>query len=921
FQPGFKTALVNLMPESHGTPANPAEPVPAENIRDVVVTPSGPISIKIDLKGRPLETTDQLGRRLEYVWANNGNIKAVKQPNKTIIYDYDNVGNRNKIEFKHQETSLTANFEYNSNNQIAQVTDYMDRKTSFEYSPDGTNLTRIISNTNEGLYISYKDTTFPNKITNISNAIGEEYEYSYNNNGDLEQMLDPLGNVLSIEYYDNGNIKAFKDAEDNKIEYAYDNSGFLKEEIIDQSGNRNCYSYDKSGLLRWKLDAKNSQGSCPHWDPEISSDNSESFFYDKSGRLTRTVDRLRNDKEFLYNQSGQISQIKSRDSVYTKFHYDNVGRTTRIECQDLFKNYSYDFDDNRTLLENNDSRVESFYDGFGRPLRHVTIYKWQDKLYPMEFNYQYNSNGKRTYMSNPFTPDTSYSYDDRDRLIRISQGSLIFNYSYDDSGRIDMVIYPNGVIAQREYDGKGRLTDLAYLLNGTLLWATRNIKYDRVNNVTEYTIYRNGLMENKTSYAYDSLYRLIDVAHGETDNRHHEAFSYDIANNLRISPHSTAYAYNVAHQLIEDDNYKYDYDLNGNLIRVNNRTRSEEVLFTYDCFNRLSEVFIFENGNIVSNNIYLYDGDGKKIFAKQNSNKDSNIVGRIYVYDYEDVIAELNKYGVVEATYIHGPGVDEPLAITIAGRTYYYHQDLFGSIVFITDDNGHIINYYNYESFGKLLSVECPSEYIGKPCIANHYTFLSREWDKSIGLYYFKYRWYDPYSYRFTQEDIMKTTNPYVFLDGNPTNWRDPSGLMKEGTKEYKKCYNETKTGWETGLSVAENSPLATDATKNEAKECKIELKEKKNKGNLTESVKILCSKLSQEEYNELKILTENLLKDAMKAKTGIDKFEDQYRKSLEELNNYKQELTDKYDIDLPLPEPCKKCLGIKNPEKESKGE
>jgi hypothetical protein len=29
---------------------------------------------------------------------------------------------------------------------------------------------------------------------------------------------------------------------------------------------------------------------------------------------------------------------------------------------------------------------------------------------------------------------------------------------------------------------------------------------------------------------------------------------------------------------------------------------------------------------------------------------------------------------------------------------------------------------------------------------------------------------------------------------------------MKEGTKEYKKCYSETKAGWETGLSVAEKN-------------------------------------------------------------------------------------------------------------------
>ena len=54
-------------------------------------------------------------------------------------------------------------------------------------------------------------------------------------------------------------------------------------------------------------------------------------------------------------------------------------------------------------------------------------------------------------------------------------------------------------------------------------------------------------------------------------------------------------------------------------------------------------------------------------------------------YDIEDILFELDGSGNVVTEYLHGPGIDEPIAMIRGGQTYYYHADGLGSIIAITD--------------------------------------------------------------------------------------------------------------------------------------------------------------------------------------------------------------------------------------------
>jgi len=81
---------------------------------------------------------------------------------------------------------------------------------------------------------------------------------------------------------------------------------------------------------------------------------------------------------------------------------------------------------------------------------------------------------------------------------------------------------------------------------------------------------------------------------------------------------------------------------------------------------------------------------------------------------------------------------------------------------------------------------------------ANMYRLSSKEWTGNWSLYYFGYRFYDPNLQRWLNRDPLQEeggVNLYCFVDNNPVNAFDPSGLFKLCTPYAKipcgkhKCY------------------------------------------------------------------------------------------------------------------------------------
>ena len=143
--------------------------------------------------------------------------------------------------------------------------------------------------------------------------------------------------------------------------------------------------------------------------------------------------------------------------------------------------------------------------------------------------------------------------------------------------------------------------------------------------------------------------------------------------------------------------------------------------------------------------------------------------------------------------------------------TYYYHQDMRGNTVALTDDKGDIITAkISYLPYGEIDQENSD----GSDIIRAKYT--GKELDKDTGLYYFGARYYDPSLGVFiTPEGNQEFFNPYLYVGNNPTSMVDPDGnfsmtvaLVAAGiglvsayliTSSYSGSYNPADWNWSLG--------------------------------------------------------------------------------------------------------------------------
>jgi len=168
----------------------------------------------------------------------------------------------------------------------------------------------------------------------------------------------------------------------------------------------------------------------------------------------------------------------------------------------------------------------------------------------------------------------------------------------------------------------------------------------------------------------------------------------------------------------------------------------------------------------------MYDPFGRRVY------KSSSAGATIYAYDGGNVIRQLNGAGSLVAEYTQGAGIDEPLATTGSGGTYFYHADGLGSVTSLTSPAGNLATSYVYDSFGDLTA--------STGTITNPFQYTAREFDSEASLYYYRARYYDPPNGRWLSEDpddFVSDVNFYRYVYNRPLDLIDPSG--RRGKKPH----------------------------------------------------------------------------------------------------------------------------------------
>ncbi len=207
---------------------------------------------------------------------------------------------------------------------------------------------------------------------------------------------------------------------------------------------------------------------------------------------------------------------------------------------------------------------------------------------------------------------------------------------------------------------------------------------------------------------------------------------------------------------------KFDYDTRGNLVReTRGQNGALEKRYTYTLANQLAQVTSTQRDQSVS---FKYDPLGRRI-----EKRDAFGCTR---YLWTDHLLAQETRNQIRKTYLYEPGSFRPLAQIENGTVYHYHLDHLGTPRELTDDTGKIVWKARYKTYGALALKEIEE-------VENNLRFQGQYFDEETGLHYNRFRYYNPATGQFINQDpigLLGGLNNYQYAP-NPVQWIDPLGL------------------------------------------------------------------------------------------------------------------------------------------------
>ena len=226
-------------------------------------------------------------------------------------------------------------------------------------------------------------------------------------------------------------------------------------------------------------------------------------------------------------------------------------------------------------------------------------------------------------------------------------------------------------------------------------------------------------------------------------------------------------------QLVSDSETSYEYDLNGNLVRVIGSAQS--ALYEYNAENKLIKATV-QNGVLVTEESYTYDYQGNR--TSKTTHRSDGVTEYVkYLNDNSsltNVLAEIDENGTAKCVYTIGADL---ISQERDGKVSVYLYDGHGSVVGRANESGVVTDTYVYDAFGNLLKSTGSTK--------NCYRYCGEQFDETTGLYYLRARYMDTSTGRFISQDSYAgsisdpvSLHKYLYANSNPVTYSDPSGYM-----------------------------------------------------------------------------------------------------------------------------------------------
>ena len=752
------------------------------------------------LFGKPTSATDDSGNVTYYEYDTSGRLVKTVYPayetytsgkEKTKILRVDTV--------KYTDMTAVSHPSYNSaympvvsrtevNTACYDITDteYTDVKNI-----DLTAVDRLYSNYDIVYRNGFGQTlahSYFDKITGEDNpTLMTEYAY-YNYALLLSKETDAAGNQKAYEYDDFDRIKKATDIHGNITVYEYDilasdGCGKALTYFVASDKKNGFTNADKQNVRETTYDMYGRAVEKRAYNSYPSDFAAEHYTYDIDGRCTGYTDANQNTGSSGYTE---------------KYTYDLLGRLI-------------------STVDANDTVTETTYDSFDN----ITSQKVGEK--PL-FEKSYDNEGKLTSDTDPLGNAENYSYDNLGRTLNITKRNGVrVNYEYDNAGNISrnsmlntaggvenrsMNITPGNTdriyeisytATEKGYEGllhgenmqsispSGRILSATYSSNianasGKKFGSRNEYEYDSMGN----TVLAYSGTKVKSEYEYNGYGELVTLTNSKGGNIIEKyEYTYDLNGNTLLSKitrgetvRNIRYTYDKKNRIIgcEDDSgliCGYSYDSMGNRkteLSGNDLLGSKSAAYRYDTADRM---YYAKTGDDTT--VFDYNSTGLRYLKRENGND------TYYVYDKSgrlaleakivSVTSDTEQQIIISPTSYYIWGSDRIIAKVdiLTNKRYYYIYNGHGDVTALIDEDGEVVNRYDYDVWGNFTQKE--------ETVANPFTYFGQTYDETTGLYYLRARYYDPTTGRFTQQDPAKDGyNWYVYGNNNPVLCIDLTG-------------------------------------------------------------------------------------------------------------------------------------------------
>ena len=751
-----------------------------------------------DGNGRVRVESDELGNQTLYDYDDAGQLETVEDVAAGALTTFvrDSVGRATKIV---DGLSNEREVAYRPDGRIDTVTDERDFDTSFSYTPTSTSVTDPllrVTTLSQNAYGLPTGTSFPGGTSTSSTFNGQTVrdEAQFH----PSTRLDELTRSRTFGYDTRSGLNAASDLAGQSWQYAYETAqgGEVTFDVFggdvslrQRSGRQSAHAY-RSGGDEQHAWSDHENGTTTDQLSSVTSPEGDvtTWAYNATGQVQSVTFPWSLSETRTYDAAAWLDVVTKADGVALDYDHDVSGREISMAASDgTARAYTYGAGDRvATMTDGSGAGTTAFsYDAAGRFAGSGNDFG--------SIGYSRDVLGRVEQMDATAPGltaayETAYGYDAAGNIIGVTdRRGASASMVYDSVGRLESVTYPGGSSTEYGYDDRDRILSVVHRDPGNAVILSRTYMRNDAGEPTKITNEDGSFVD----VGYDTAGRVQSESYRDTGGVLSEeiAYGYDLDGN-RTSRSSNAgaetYEYvagaRLARVLLDGvETQRFAYDDSGRVTEIERDGVTQSL--TWDALDRLVRIDTSDSGLPFAE--YAYDGNGKRVRVSrpQAGVAHRYVSGATGNQGLESALLVTDDVGGVTGDYVfagehalwrHGGG-------TGLG-TNIYLRDAMGSVIGTVDEAGSVIDSFEYDAFG------VPRGSGGSALPAGSHggdsRFQGMFLDAGSGLYFVRARYYDARTGRFLSRDpaegSLETPESffaYVFANGNPHVFRDPTGL------------------------------------------------------------------------------------------------------------------------------------------------